>query len=699
MDFFSSGNRFAHLSLADLLRARDQFHAHLVHKKNVIGTAVGRYLIRKSDPYPPAVRPRQDREPRTLQNSEIRDYSWPCVLVFVEEWVDDPAFVRGELPASDYVPKTIYLDDGKAVPVCLVHAPAVTTVPEGGPAPLFDPSQPQGGHPVVSVTQKIEHRATVGCLLTDGHKVYALTARHVAGAPGETLHTESNVLVGTTSALQLSRVPFESVYAPWPGKQTFVNLDVALVELDDLNAWSSGIEGIGPTGPLAALSTYNLSLNLIGCPVRSHGAASGPMSGRIAALFYRYKAVGGFDYTADFLIGSRSDRALTTRPGDSGAVWVVDGTSEHRNRPLAVQWGGTVLGAQETPSTFALASNLSTICRELNVDVYRGPAVAAFEYWGEVGHQRIGEIATGLVKDPKLKKLLAANSKNIGVLANYPDTLWKRKPKPPTRKAENPTHYADIDLAINGQKSLDELTPDPKSLKTATWRKYYANVDISPGILPFRVWQVYQEIVRIVKTKNVAEIVAAMGILAHYIGDSCQPLHGSYLTNGHPFFDADGNEVDEMLGHNDPMWGRGVHAAYESEMISDNASELRKRVLATLKDDHGMKLVTSGRDAGWESLELLRRSMKRIEPVDLVDSYANGEDLWATYQDETVATMADGCRVLAMLWDSAWAAGNGKSISDDALIGIKRTRLEEICRADGDFLESPSIETIDDFIS
>jgi S1/P1 Nuclease len=699
MDYFSSGNRFAHLSLADLLRARDQFHAHLVHKKNVIGTAIGRYLIRKSDPYPPARRPPGPKPPRTLQDSEIRDYSWPCVLVFVDNWIDDPGFVKGELPASDYVPKTIYLEDGKAVPICLVFAPAVGTPPDPRPAPVFDPELPQGGHPVVSETQKIAHRATVGCLLTDGHKVYALTARHVAGSPGQQLKTEDGVVVGTTSALQLSRIEFERAYAPWPGKHTFVNLDVALVEVDDLNVWSTGIEGIGPIGPLAALSTYNLSLNLIGCPVRSHGASSGPMFGRVAALFYRYKAVGGFEYTADFLIGSRDEEPLTTLPGDSGAVWVVDGTGDDLNRPIAVQWGGTVLGAQEAQSTFALASNLSTVCRELNVDVYRGPAVAAFEYWGEIGHQRIGEIATRLVKDAKLKKLLAANSKNMGALAVYPDSLWKAKPRPETRRFENPTHYADIDLAIDGQTSLDELTPDRNALKTATWREYYSAVDISPGILPFRVWHVWQEIVRIVKTKNVAEIVAAMGILGHYVGDSCQPLHGSYLTNGDPFRDRDGNEVEEMLGHNDPMWGRGVHSAYETKMISANQTELRKRVLAGLPDDHGMELATSGRDAAWESLELLRRSMKRIDPTELVDSYANKEKLWTVYRDRTVETMTDGCRVLAMLWESAWTAGNGNAIDADDLVGIKRAALEEICAADGDFLESPSIDNIDDFIS
>jgi hypothetical protein len=66
---------FASLSLRDLLEARDLYHFHLMNCANVVGTAVGRYLIRKAG-VPPTAR-------RTFANSEVRDNSWPCVLVLV----------------------------------------------------------------------------------------------------------------------------------------------------------------------------------------------------------------------------------------------------------------------------------------------------------------------------------------------------------------------------------------------------------------------------------------------------------------------------------------------------------------------------------------------------------------------------------------------------------------------------------------
>jgi hypothetical protein len=48
------------------------------------------------------------------------------------------------------------------------------------------------------------------------------------------------------------------------------------------------------------------------------------MSGEIAALFYRFKSVGGFEYVSDLLIGPRGSAQLGTHPGDSGTLWMID---------------------------------------------------------------------------------------------------------------------------------------------------------------------------------------------------------------------------------------------------------------------------------------------------------------------------------------------------------------------------------------
>src|SRR5438552_379595 len=127
IDVVGVQRNYQSLSVRDLLEARDQYHYHLMNKANVVGTAIGLYLIRDSDPWPSheknsvkaaAGAPKGERN---LQNSNVRDYSWPCVLVFVKEWVDEADFkADGELHPEEMVPKTLYLSDGRMIPVCIV---------------------------------------------------------------------------------------------------------------------------------------------------------------------------------------------------------------------------------------------------------------------------------------------------------------------------------------------------------------------------------------------------------------------------------------------------------------------------------------------------------------------------------------------------------------------------------------------------
>ena len=90
---------FRSLSVTPLLDVRDAFHAQLLHYENVVGTAIGLYRIRASDsdaaefddPHDLVERrlehAQPDAEPRTLENSMVRPWSWPCILVFVDKWM------------------------------------------------------------------------------------------------------------------------------------------------------------------------------------------------------------------------------------------------------------------------------------------------------------------------------------------------------------------------------------------------------------------------------------------------------------------------------------------------------------------------------------------------------------------------------------------------------------------------------------
>ena len=234
----------------------------------------------------------------------------------------------------------------------------------------------------------------------------------------------------------------------------------------------------------------------------------------------------------------------------------------------------------------------------------------------------------------------------------------KESPNAYGRKGpENPNHYADIDLAIAGQPSLDQQTPTAASLSTATWKAYYKaigwNAVSQRGLLPFRVWQIYKQMEAFVRAKDVASFIAAAGILAHYIGDACQPLHGSFLDDGDPFRNPDGTPSATMLDHG-KGFGNGVHTAYEKKMLDDNYDDLIEGVSNELGATHGMALVTDGRHAGFATIELMRRTTGRLKPMDIVEEYAAikkagktssaGALLWAKFKAPTITCIADGCR-------------------------------------------------------
>lgn len=706
MSSYAATTNFNALSVKDLLEARDLYHVHLMNKENVIATAIGRYRIRKNK-----------SEPRRIDNSQVLDYSWPCVLVFVDKWADEADFgTKSKYHPDQMVPRALYMPDGRVVPVCVIEAPR----DENDPGPVANLSFPKnligGGYPILCDVQGEEHVATVGCLVTDGHSVYALTNRHVVGEAGEPVYSVvrgTKKLIGKSSPKQITKLLFPEVYDEWPGKNVFVNLDVGLIEVEDKNQWTAQIFGVGTMGRLADLSIDNISLKLIGCPVVGYGAASREMRGEIHALFYRFKSVGGFEYVADFLIGPRqpvngrgAPPTFKTHPGDSGRLVLLDNANDKAGQmPIAVQWGGHVFvdssGTSRLP--FALATCLSTVLRCLDVDLIRDWNIGHPEYWGAVGHYTIANKACDAIKDKRLKELMNNNLENITFqepqitkknlsglskhdfvpLADVPDLVWKIG-KYNRGQPEHPNHFADMDKPDDkqgGTTLLDLCKDQPHNVSIPVWQRYYDDVgDESRGLLPFRVWQIYDQMVQAVRSRKVAEFVCAAGVLSHYVGDACQPLHISYMFNGDPD-DSVRKRVKNRHGQyemQDVPRAAGVHAAYEDGMVDFHAAEIMERLKNGLANADRPSAVASGHDAAVAVVDLMQKTFDHIKPRDIVNAYLGLMDqtpkpiadaLWEQFGDATVDVMADGAVYLAHLWDAAWAAGGGSSkiSSTDAL--------------------------------
>ncbi|HKU95482.1 MAG TPA: hypothetical protein VJR58_09405, partial [Vineibacter sp.] len=746
------------LSMLDLLDAREQYHVHLMRHPKVLATAIGYYRIRKEDT-PPGVIPivRGDGV-RTLTNSEVRSYSWPAVLVFVDDWIAATEFGSGRrYNADEAVPKTLYLPDGRRVPVCVIEAPKDPVSPEA-PAVKRHPLNNIGsGHPVFVDVQNRNHFATVACLVTDGHKAYALTNRHVTGETGEVLSSQLGGRaqpIGTSSSHQATRVPFTDVYPSWPGKSVYVNMDAGLIDIKDANAWTAKLQDGSVMGPMVDLSSANFPMALLGRTVRGYGAASNQwISGEIQALFYRYKSKGGFEYISDFFIGPRTPTKETpttppfvTVPGDSGTLWLLEPSegasrvdslgSSDKPRPLALQWGANRLysALSQQPHAHALATCLSTICDRLDVDVIRDWNLDQPDTWGAVGHFAIASRVSGALSEavPKLKELMDNNAaiishddgtilksdfKKMGDLdfipmADVPDFFWKHGHQGHTRHFEGPNHFADMDQ-VRDEDGVDLLTlcKDAKNIDPKVWNEFYSSVEDlleqkpitmeHRGLLPFRVWQIFDKMVEFVQNDEMANFVCAAGVLTHYIGDSCQPLHISYLHDGDPK-KATSHTVHHRDGTTDvkrvPL-GQGLHSAYEDGMVNAH----RKDILTALRKTPAVEAperIGSGFDAAKATIDLMRKTFEALPPADMLRDYLaaikNHKDtkamFWDKYGAGTITAMQDGTHLLAVLWESAWVAGGGESKERDTS-ALEPQQAMDIC-ASADFLPSCSIAQI-----
>ena len=191
------------------------------------------------------------------------------------------------------------------------------------------------------------------------------------------------------------------------------------------------------------------------------------------------------------------------------------------------------------------------------------------------------------------------------------------------------------------------------------------------GLLPFRVWQFFDEMEAAARAKDVARYVCAAGLLAHYVGDACQPLHGSFLADGLP----DGT-------------GKGVHSAYETAMVDNNTEELLHKIRTALADRTVAKpgQVRSGKGAAIATLKLMDRTAGRIDPEKLVLAYAR------TQAGVTTRHPTKGKAVTDKLWDEfgeATALMHGRRRTDpgdDLAGGVERGqgRRHRAVLAEGD---------------
>src|SRR5262249_29158612 len=164
--------------------------------------------------------------------------------------------------------------------------------------------------------------------------------------------------------------------------------------------------------------------------------------------------------------------------------------------------------------------------------------------------------------------------------------------------------------ARNGKTLLELCAASSKNIDPKVWNDYYAGVgEERRGALPFRVWQIFDEMVDFAAHDQMIEFVCAAGIVAHYIGDACQPLHISQYHHGR-------NPADTAHAK--------VHSVYETTMIGRHGRDLIQMIPKATTNDVP-EIVPNGRPTGRDAAQavvaLMRRTVDRLAPLTIVNLF------------------------------------------------------------------------------
>ncbi len=146
--------------------------------------------------------------------------------------------------------------------------------------------------------------------------------------------------------------------------------------------------------------------------------------------------------------------------------------------------------------------------------------------------------------------------------------------------------------------------------------------------------------------------MTAAGCLAHYVGDSCQPLHASQHSDG-----LNGAST-------------GVHSTYEDNMVDAYADKIAAGfgdAIANLK--FKPRAIANARDAAMAVMDLMNFCHNTLPPESICQVYNQARPgantsatknqqvlaaLWDHCGQATIEVIAAGAVTLGTIWQAAW---------------------------------------------
>jgi hypothetical protein len=293
--------------------------------------------------------------------------------------------------------------------------------------------------------------------------------------------------------------------------------------------------------------------------------------------------------------------------------------------------------------------------------------------WDERGHSMITEVALDLLPDDAPAFLKDdVNRARVIYLASEPDR-WRNLELPPMGHINKPEHYLDVDdLPLYGltletlPQYRHEYVAAMALYKAAHPEKNYGynaakDRDHSgewPGMLPYRTCEMYVELKSSWCTLNTYQkyadvagegtlescrqnVIHAMGIMSHYVGDAAQPLH---TTKHHHGWVGD-NPKGYTTEHN-------IHAFIDGGLIAaahiDAATLLRLKPAKKIVDDKRLfETVIADLNASFREVEPLYELEHRGALKPGTPQFGEGTEF-------IERRLTSGAVMLNALWEAAY---------------------------------------------
>lgn len=270
----------------------------------------------------------------------------------------------------------------------------------------------------------------------------------------------------------------------------------------------------------------------------------------------------------------------------------------------------------------------------------------------------------------------------IADLATQPDR-WRSIPIAQLTHVNNPDHYLDVeDLDAFGLTLGTLPVLRHECIRAMTLARERAGASFAgrpinpatdparvqewPGFLPFAIAENYAKVRSAMQTYRVLEalndparedqlaaarsnIIVAMGLLSHFVGDCAQPLHTTTHHHGWIGDNPKGYTTD-----------RGFHAYIDGGVIRLHNLADAELIAGVI----GPALAVDGRDPWPAIIEAVSRSHAQMEPLYAMDK--SGELREKTGREFMLARLADGAGMLRALYAAAWieAAPSEKDMAD-----------------------------------